>query len=125
MEKYFCNGCLQHWKINKFMMCCPGCVGHKEQGWTPTKMLDIYGPIYTALDTDKAYFPMLNPEPHVRIAKPHKINTTALKDWLGSSIRFLPDFGTQQLAIVEKFPNTYWNIIDPFVQAHVVGALRL
>ncbi len=124
MDKYFCNGCLQHWEKNKFMLCCPGCVGHLQQGWTPTKMLDIYGPIYTALNTDKVYFPMLNPEPHVRIDKPDKINTATLKDWLNTG-PFLPDFGIQQLAIVQTFPNSYWDIIDPFVQAHVVGALRL
>ena len=65
MDKYFCKGCLALWKQGKWMECCPGCVAHREEGWTLSQVLSVYGqPLEFLIQThDKdpgVFFPTLH-----------------------------------------------------------------
>ena len=42
-DLYFCKNCCLGWYDNKWMMCCKGCVGHKESGWSLKDMQTTYG----------------------------------------------------------------------------------
>jgi len=50
---YICDGCIGHWRSEKFMENCGICDGHKKMGWTPQQMLEVYEPMLKAREDFK------------------------------------------------------------------------
>jgi len=116
MDKYFCKDCRHLWASNNFMLCCPGCVAHRDQGWDPAALQKVYGPMLAA--AGRAYFPALAREfpPPARL--PYAIyHTDGVEEWLGTQ-DFLPGFVKQQSVFLNLYrdKSTHWEALDPVVQ---------
>jgi len=98
------------------MLCCPGCVAHRDAGWTPETLLAVYGPMFQV--ADRAYFPALArafPPPPRTPAQHIKPETYT---WLKKS-EFLSEFREQQLDFLKKYETSnnlkFWYALDPLV----------
>lgn len=122
MDKYFCKDCLGLWRQNKYMLCCPGCVGHRDSlaGWSPTLLLETYGPMFKV--EERAYFPALVrlqlPPPR---SPPHHVKPQVYK-WLQTQ-SFLIGFVEQQTRCLKHYDTTndpiWWEALDPIVQLYL------
>ena len=119
MEKYFCKACLGLWKNDKYMICCPGCVAHRDTGWLPTTLLETYGPMFKV--ADKAYFPTIaRPFPAPTRLSPQRI-LSQVYHWIQQQ-GFLQGFVEQQTHFLHQYEKhgtvEWWNAIDPIVQQY-------
>jgi hypothetical protein len=101
------------------MLCCPGCVAHRDAGWTPKTLLSVYGPMFQV--ADRAYFPSLSrvfPPPSRTEAQLIKPQTYT---WLKNS-PFLSEFKEQQTEFLTKYERNgqidFWHALDPSVQQY-------
>jgi hypothetical protein len=117
MDKYFCKDCLGLWHQDKYMLCCPGCVAHRDAGWTPTTLLDTYGPML--LVADKAYFPAVAREfpPPPRTCPVSVL--PQVYHWITQQ-GFMPGFIKQQSYFLQQYEKygskEWWDAVDPVVQ---------
>lgn len=125
MDKYFCKDCLHLWENGKYMLCCKGCVAHRDAGWTPKLLLDIYGPILKI--SNRAYFPFLDrrvcqKRQYTSDSTPVMIKTS-VSNWLTQQ-GFLLGFVEQQTKILNLYNISqdvkYWNAIDPLIQDFIL-----
>lgn len=118
MDKYFCKDCVGLWQQNKYMLCCPGCVAHRDAGWTPVTLLRNYGPMFAV--ADRAYFPSLARRfpPLPRLLQKEAINSQVYT-WLAQQ-GFLPGFVKQQGQFLQRYEKDgrmeWWQALDPLVQ---------
>lgn len=116
MDKYFCKDCLGLWHNNKYMLCCPGCVAHRDAGWTPATLLQNYGPMLAV--SDHAYFPaMARTFPPPARLLPKKINKQVYQ-WITEQ-GFLDGFVKQQTTFLQQYEKNgtgkWWQALDPLV----------
>jgi hypothetical protein len=119
MDKYFCKECLGLWQKEKFMLCCPGCVAHRDAGWEPKTLLSVYGPMFQV--ADRAYFPSLSRVfPPPSRTKPQHIKPQTYI-WLKNS-NFLTGFKEQQTEFLTKYERNgqldFWYALDPSVHQY-------
>ena len=131
-DLYFCKNCNQGWKDKKWMMCCKGCVGHKDMGWTLEEMQYVYS---TAMDSliaqnqdPRYFFPLIKREkcngkcPRRLSFSPFR--TYYNKDILQPFAHYQLDWRVQQAEFLKRFSahpcKLTWDSIDPEVQRLVV-----
>lgn len=118
MDKYFCKDCLGLWHNDKYMLCCPGCVAHRDAGWTPQTLLKNYGPML--LMAERAYFPAIARTfpPPPRILEKQPLNQQ-IYIWIAQQ-GYLPGFVKQQIHFLRQYETNglieWWNALDPNVQ---------
>ena len=132
MDKYFCKDCLALWHGGKFMECCPGCVAHRDMGWTIPQMLEVYGPpletiIRSNMKDPGVYFPALKRGKEcTRCVKynPKRRQCSNAMLWLHHGAEgALPGFVAQQKVFltryVEKPTRENWDALDPVTQKKI------
>tara|TARA_B110000858_G_C17772457_1_gene460384 strand:- start:1433 stop:1813 length:381 start_codon:yes stop_codon:yes gene_type:complete len=118
MDKYFCKDCLGLWRNDNYMLCCPGCVAHRDNGWTPKALLEHYGPMLFV--AERAYFPAIARAfpPPPRLVQSHLVNSQVYI-WIAQQ-GFLQGFVKQQTHFLQQYETKekqeWWNAIDPVVQ---------
>ncbi len=135
-DSYFCTNCNQGWKDNKWMMCCTGCVGHKNMGWTIPEMSHVYGTAMDAMarqgrkDT-RYYFPVVKRKKCSRRLSFSPFRNKVGKNILQGFSSYALDWRLQQGLALKDYTHhpckTTWDRIDPEVQRLVVykGDLRM
>lgn len=123
-DLYFCKICCLGWYDNKWMMCCKGCVGHKESGWSLKDMQTTYGVAMKELIKQQTspnyFFPLIHrpyPPPTRLLYNAKRSNTVVLPDKFQ---RYNKEWLKQQQLLLKQYTQSptesKWNVLDPEVQ---------
>ena len=133
-DSYFCTNCNQGWKDNKWMMCCKGCVGHKNMGWSLEDMRQIYGTamdamIIQGLKDIRYYFPLVNRPKCPRRIRYCNAGKYTTKHILQPFAQYALDWRIQQALALEEYRKfkspTTWDRLDPEVQRQLCMKINL
>lgn len=125
MDKYFCKECIYLWFNHEYMLCCPGCVAHRDKGWDTDTLMTVYQPMIAL--AGRAYFPALARDFPPPDRLPFALyDTYGVDQWLEQQ-DFLPGFVDQQKEFLKQYRDgpskEHWDALDPFVQHRLERAL--
>ena len=132
MDKYFCKDCLSLWKSNQWMMCCPGCVAHRDSGWTIPQVISVYGkPLEYLIKTQDSdpgvFFPSLHRQSQCSRCYPYNPRYDYQYDYASKYLNGTneyPGFVKQQRKFLTMFRATpckdVWDCLDPNTQKRLI-----
>ena len=127
-DLYFCKNCCLGWYDNKWMMCCKGCVGHKESGWSLKDMQTTYGVAMKELIKQQTspnyFFPLIHrpyPPPTRLLYNAKRSNTTPLLLLLPDKFqKYNKEWLQQQQMLLQQYAQSptksNWTVLDPEIQ---------